>query len=110
MRSGRRILKYYEILLKFLRFSIRNADNLEYSEFSMITNYLQLIKDLEYSLKDHFNFNHLEEDYDFLLTAIFKDELSVYRRYINTTEKRELIRRFKFIINFNGRCFNTDYC
>lgn len=101
MLSEKRVFKSYEILLELLKFSIRNSDNSEYTQFALINSFLQLLRDLEHNLKDIFNppFNYLETDYDGLLSTIFKDELQEYQKHINTNEKKELIRHFRFLID-----------
>jgi hypothetical protein len=101
MLTQKRVLRSYGILLKLLKFSIKNASNPAYREFSLISSFLQLLKDLNDSLKDVFNppFNYMEEEYDYLLRAIFKDELQEYLSYIDNNEKKELIQRFKLLID-----------
>ncbi|MBY8983690.1 MAG: hypothetical protein KGD65_01330 [Candidatus Lokiarchaeota archaeon] len=101
MLAAKRILKSYSILLKLLKFSISNANNPEYKEFALITSFLQLLKDLENNLKNIFisPFNYMETEYDKLLRIIFKEELLYYQPYIDNTEKEELIRRFRFLID-----------
>ncbi len=101
MLAAKRVLRSYDVLLKFLKFCIKNAENPEYKEFALVTSFLQLLKDLEYNLKGVFNppFNYMETDYDYLLRAIFKDELQEYQHHIDDNNKIELIQRFDLLMD-----------
>ncbi|KKM99668.1 hypothetical protein LCGC14_1145580 [marine sediment metagenome] len=99
MLNTKRILKFYDILLKLLRFSIKNAKNPDYKEFDLVRNYLQLLKDLELNLQGVFNspFTYTEIIYENALKIIFKDKLQHYLIYIDSSEKKELIQRFMLL-------------
>ncbi|MBA7532067.1 hypothetical protein ES705_24293 [subsurface metagenome] len=101
MLAAKRVSKAYDVLLKFLKFSLKNSSNPEYRGFSLVENYLQLLRELAYKLKKLINypFNYLESDYEELLRIIFKDELQEYKDYIDDDEKKELIRYFELIID-----------
>ena len=97
--NTKKILKLYGILLKLLKFSIKNNINPEYKEFDLVRNYLQLLKDLELNLQGVFNspFAYAEIIYDNALKVIFKDKLQDYLTYIDSSEKKELIQRFMLL-------------
>lgn len=101
MLAAKRVSKAYDVLLKFLNFSLKNSSNPEYRGFSLVENYLQLLRELAYKLKKLINypFNCGESDYEELLRIIFKDELQEYKDYIDDDEKKELIRYFELIID-----------
>ena len=101
MLAAKRVSKAYDVLLKFLKFSLKNSSSPEYRGFSLVENYLQLLRELAYKLKKLINypFNYLESDYEELLRIIFKDELQEYKDYIDDDEKKELIRYFELIID-----------
>jgi len=101
MLAAKRVLKAYDVLLKFLKFSLKNSNSPEYRGFSLVENYLQLLRELAYKLKKLINypFNYLESDYEVLLRIIFKDKLQENKDYIDNNEKKELIKYFKLIID-----------
>lgn len=101
MLALKRIIKNYNIFLDLLKFSLKNADNPEFKDFSLISNYLLSLKDLEHNLRDVYSWdiNDMELNYAELLELIFKDEEHDYKRYIDNDEKEELVRRFELMID-----------
>lgn len=101
MLAAKRVSKAYDVLLKFLKFSLKNSSSPEYRGFSLVENYLQLLRELAYKLKKpiHYPFNCGESDYEGLLRNIFKGELQEYKDYIDNEEKKELVRYFELIID-----------
>lgn len=108
MESLDRILRNYRIFLAVLKFALKNDDNVEFKRFSLVDTLNQLLRELEERIDKIFP-NSMESkplSYEVLLKSIFKengvvddDELEEYKPYINSSNKRELIRRFEFLMD-----------
>ena len=103
MASLRRILRNYDVFLDVLKFSLKNDDKKEFNRFSLVSTLNQLLKELEERLDKIFpeRFESKPHDYEGLLESIFKDELEEYRPYIDSSSKKELVRRFEFFMYLN---------
>ena len=94
-----RILRNYRIFLAVLKFAIKNDDNVEFKRFSLVNTLNQLLKELEERVDKIFRFRDRPHSYEVLLESIFDDELEEYKPHINSSSKRELIRRFEFLMH-----------
>ena len=99
MESWERILRNYKFFLEILKFALKNDDNVEFKRFSLVDTLNQLLKELEERIDKIFPYSMESRplSYEVLLKCIFKDELEEYKPYINSSIKRELIRRFEFL-------------
>ena len=99
MESWERILRNYKFFLEILKFALKNDDNVEFKRFSLVDTLNQLLKELEERIDKNFPYSMESRplSYEVLLKCIFKDELEEYKPYINSSIKRELIRRFEFL-------------
>ena len=110
MLASKRILKNYDTLLSLLKFSLKNSQNLEFKEFSLVESLLKLIKSLEISIRGLFNknFSYKEAHYNKLLRSLFSTEYQKYKKYIDTNEKKELIRYFKLLLDLANFTIEKD--
>jgi len=99
MESWERILRNYKTFLEILKFALKNDDNVEFKRFSLVNTLNQLLEELEERIDKIFPYSMESRplSYEVLLKCIFKDELEEYKPYINSSIKRELIRRFEFL-------------
>lgn len=98
MESWERILRNYRIFLAVLKFALKNDDNVEFKKFSLVDTLNQFLKELEERIDKMFGFVWGKPlSYEVLLNSIFDDELEEYKPCINSSIKRELIRRFEFL-------------
>ena len=101
MLSSNRILRNYDVFLNILKFSLKNDDKFFFKRFSLVSTLNQLLKDLEERIDKIFPNSMKSEPhaYESLLESIFKDELEEYRFCINSSSKKELIKRFEFLMD-----------
>ena len=100
-------MRNYDVFLDVLKFSLKNDDNIEFKRFSLVNTLNQLLKELEERVDKIFHFIEDKPDaYEVLLKSIFRengvvneDELEEYRQYINSSSKKELVRRFGFLMH-----------
>lgn len=117
MLPSERIITKYPILLRLLKFAVRNDDNPEFQALSLVDSYIQVLIEIETNLDEVFNEKvrgKTSLELDEILFSLFKDEVPNYekwelerqeinnkvqdfKKFINTEEKRELIRKFKLI-------------
>lgn len=108
-----RILNNYDIYLDLLKFALKHDSNPEYKDLSLVDTYNQLLKNIEKAINEVFNEKVREEnslEMDEILFSFFKDEdqnydrqvinnkVQDFKKFINTEEKRELIRKFELIM------------
>ena len=108
MESYERILRNYRIFLAVLKFALKNDDNVEFKRFSLVNTLNQLLKELEERIDKIFpcSTKSRPHSYEVLLKSIFKDELEEYKPCINSSSKRELIRRFEFLGNLTDSSYD----
>ncbi|TKJ23197.1 MAG: hypothetical protein CEE43_03430 [Promethearchaeota archaeon Loki_b32] len=119
MLPSDRISKKYPTLLKLLKFAIRNDDNPEFQDFSLVDSYIQVLIEIETNLDEVFNEKvrgKTSLGLDEILFSFFKDEVPEdeyktwveerqainnkvqdFKEFINSEEKKDLIRKFKLI-------------
>ena len=92
------IFQNYDILLELLKFSIEYDNNPQFKDFFLVRSYNQLLKEFKKGIRKNFvNLDH-RSDYKSLLKLIFKERMQKYITYIDTQEKRELIKDFQIIM------------
>jgi len=92
------IFQNYDILLEHLKFSIEHDNNPQFKDFFLVRSYNQLLKEFTKGIRKNFaNLDH-RSDYKSLLKLIFKERIQKYIIYIETQEKRELIKNFEIIM------------
>jgi len=108
MFSLKRILRNYEVFLKVLKFALKNDDSVEYKRFSLVSTLNQLLKELEERIDDIFpnSMKSKPHAYESLLESIFKDTLEEYRSWINSSDKKELVKRFEFLMDLTDSSKN----
>lgn len=101
MNYSDRINRDYDFFLKLLRFCIKNDSKEEFRYFSLVSNYLQILTEIEKNLikKLETNFMNDPYDYDPLLNYFFRGRAKEYRPLIDTQEKKELLHKFQMIID-----------
>lgn len=101
MFSLRRILRNYNVFLEVLKFALENNDNIEFKRFSLVSTLNQLLKGLEERIDKIFPNSMKSEPraYEDLLEDVFKDKIEKYRPWINTNNKKDLVKRFEFLMN-----------
>ncbi len=101
MLASRRIWRNYDVFLDLLKFSMKNDDKSEFKRFSSVSTLNSLLKELEERIDKNFpvRIKSKPHAYEVLLESIFKEELEDYRPHINTSSKKELVRRFESFMN-----------
>jgi hypothetical protein len=105
MLTTKKILRTYDVLLKFLKFSLKFSNNSGFKDFSLIENFFQLLVELEVKLGKQFNFR-FNLDFKVLMRCLFKDELKEYRQYIDNSKKKDLVKKFELVMDLVD--FATD--
>ncbi len=115
MESWERILRNYKKILEILKFALKNDDNVEFKRFSLVNTLNQLLEELEERIDKIFPYGteSRPHSYEVLLKSIFRengvvndDELEEYRQYINSSSKRELVRRFEFLMDLTDSSYD----
>jgi len=98
----RRVWRNYDIFLEFLKFAIKNNEDPQFKDYSLVKNYIELLEDLEKDINKQLSAVVLDDEnrleFSLLTKSIFKQELSEYKKYINCNEKEELIRKFQVLM------------
>ena len=128
MLPSERIIKKYPILLRLLKFAVRNDDNPEFQALSLVDSYIQVLIEIETNLDEVFNEKvrgKTSLKLDDILFSLFKDEVPNYekwelerqainnkveefKKFLNTEEKRELIRKFKLINELTDMAYDRS--
>jgi len=98
----KRVLRNYDTFLEFLKFAVRNNEDPQFKDYSLVKNYIELLEDLEKDINKQLSAVVLDDEnrleFSLLTKSIFKQELSEYKKYINCNEKEELIRKFQVLM------------
>ncbi len=129
MLPSERIIKKYPILLRLLKFAVRNDNNPEFQELSLVDSYIQVLTEIEANLDEVFNEKVKEKTslgLDKILSSFLGDEAPEYetwvekrqainnkvqdfkKKFVNTEEKRELIRRFELIMELTDMAIDRS--
>ena len=128
MLPSERIIKKYPILLRLLKFAVRNDDNPEFQALSLVDSYIQVLIEIETNLDEVFNEKVRTKnplDFNKLMYSLFKDEVQNYEDYIlkrqainnkvqefkkflNTEEKRDLIRKFEVVMQLTDMAYDRS--
>lgn len=116
------ILDKYDTYRKILKFSIKNDDNPQYKDFSLIDSYIMILIEIEKNLDGIFeekvrirhstNYEEplKESKFESLLYSIIyedsenfdeEDEIHQLKMNINEEKKKELIRRFELVMELS---------
>ncbi len=128
MLPSERIIKKYPILLRVLKFAVRNNNNPEFQDLSLVDSYIQVLTEIEANLDEVFNEkvrekNPLERDKilsSFLGDEVPEDEYETwvekrqainnkvqeFKKFLNTEEKRELIKKFELIMDLTDMAYD----
>lgn len=110
MLALKRILRNYDVFRDVLKFVLKNNENVEFKRFSLVNTFDQLLKELEERI-DKIFLESIESkplDFEILLKSIFKGELKEYRPCINSSGKKELIRRFEFLMDLANSSMDME--
>ena len=110
MLAMKRILRNYDIFRDVLKFALKNNDNVEFKRFSLVNTFNQLLKELEERIDKIFleSIENKPLDFEILVKSIFKSELKEYRPCINSSGKKELIRRFEFLMDLANSSMDME--
>ena len=102
-----------------LKFAIKHDNDPEFKDLTLVNSYIQVLKEIEGNLNEIFNGKARKEsalDFNSLLYSLFKDDFEDYKNhseetkaidksmqefriFIDTKEKRELIRDFELVMS-----------
>lgn len=99
MLKTKRITRAYSALLSFLKFCLKYSSHPDFGHYSLVENFLQLLIELEDSLRGQFNFHSFGPSYQKLIKILFKEEADEYRAYIDNSKKENLVKKFQLILN-----------
>jgi len=128
MLPSERIITKYPILLRLLKFAVRNDDNPEFQALSLVDSYIQVLIEIETNLDEVFNEKvrgKTSLELDKILSSFLGDEVPEFedyilkrqainnkvqdfKKFINTEEKRELIRRFELIMELTDMALDRS--
>jgi len=129
MLPSERIVKKYPLLLKLLKFSIKNDKNPEYNDFYLVKSYIMILNEIENNLDEIFDekvrnknpikFKDLlyslfqnkeinDKDYAKWNRAV-KRQTREFKKYIDTKEKIELVRCFELIADLTDMAIERDF-
>ncbi len=103
MKYSNLIIDSYDFFLYFLKFSVRNNSNPRFRDFSLVSNYLNMICDFEIFINR--SRKNVEKEIETSLSlediykVVFKKDYPEYHAYIDTEEKIKLIKKFRIVMH-----------
>lgn len=97
---SRIILKNYDLFYDLLKFSLKYDKKTEFSDFSLVNNYLNILSEFVKSVETLFQreieeYNEREDS----LLVVFREENQKFDPLVNSKEKRDLINKFRVFMH-----------
>ena len=128
MLPSERIIKNCKTYLELLKFAIMHDSDPKFKDYSLVNNYIQVLKEVEDNLDEMSNEKVRDKnplDFDSLLYSLFKDEVlnhknysdrvqaikektQEFKKFIDTKEKRKLIRNFELVMDLTDIAIERD--
>lgn len=117
MKPAENIRDSYNFFLDVLKFVLKNEDNPQFKDLSLVENYNSLLKDLSSRIDESLagsgrftkKLTFEPMDVEMLVETIFGFEHEVYKEYIDSDAKEELIRHFQLILNLTDMALEYLY-
>ena len=89
--------------MEFLKFAVKNNEDPQFKDYSLVRNYIELLEDLEKDINKIFSEPVTYKDdmleYPILLKTIFKEDLPEYKDFIDNSDKKKLVEKFHLLMN-----------